>query len=194
MNGLFDVDRLHQQSAVEIVELDSVDILVVACQEEVALEIETVAGDGGAADLAHSPSRGTYIPNLHHGVPPSTEEDVGILQKALDRKYAIDMMIDFQFLWPSSLKCLAQFHCLVIEYLDCVAVCSEDAPVLLTLIVTAKVRYVVSLAVPVGCLLVAVVPLYSTVTVTSHEVLSASGFPTHASCWVAAQARGVSNF
>lgn len=103
-------------------------------------------------------------------------------------------MIDFQFLWSSSLKCLAQFHCLVIEYLDGVAVCSEDAPVFLTLIVAAEVRYIVSLTVSIGCLLIAVVPLYRTVAVTSHEVLSASGFPTHASSWVAAQARGVYNF
>lgn len=88
---------------------------------------------------------------------------------------------------------MAYLHRFVVEQLDCVAVSPESAPILPVLIIRTEIRNVIFLKMPVGSLLVTIVPLDRSIAVTSHEVIRTFGFPTDGSGWIATEPRSVAD-
>ena len=72
-------------------------------------------------------------------------------------------------------------------------ICSKYAPFLFDLVVTTKVRYLVAFIVPVGILLIAVVPFDGAVAVAGYEIVGSDWFPREAGGGIATQARCVAD-
>lgn len=85
------------------------------------------------------------------------------------------------------------FHGLVVEDFDRVDICPEYAPLLVRLVVAAKVWFFLSFVVAVGCVVCERVPLDRAIAVASYIVGVLDGFPSDGCAWKSCHSWGETN-
>ena len=184
--GFTNVKSLNELSCREIIELNDICVGVVAAEQSISVHVKTIAWDRGSTYFSDWTAWNPDIPNLNSRIPASTDENWGVFGHTLNREDAIDMMIHFQFFRPSSLKFIDKLQSFIIKYLQSVPVSPKNTPFLFLLIITAKIRYIVPLVMPIGSLLVWIVPFDGPIAVTGYKIAGGYGFPGQTCCGISA--------
>ena len=182
--GLTNVNSLNELSCREIIGLNNICICVIATEKSISIHVKTVTWNWWSTYFPDWTAWNPDVPNLNGRIPTSTDENWGVFGHTLNREDTINMMIHFQFFRPSSLKFINKLQSFIIKDLQCIPISSKNTPFLFLLIITAKIRYIVSFVMSIGSLLTWIVPFDSPIAVAGYKITGGYGFPGQTCCRV----------